>query len=59
MKIEKKQKRLVCRAVMGTHYATGVPAYQYPAGTRVPVYWLVTHVQMFSHVAQGFKWVPG
>ncbi len=25
------------RAVTGTHFATQVPAYQYPAGTRVPV----------------------
>ncbi len=23
------------RAVMGTHFATRVPAYQYPAGTRL------------------------
>ncbi len=28
------------RAVMGTHFATQVPAYQYPAGTRVAVYWV-------------------
>ena len=26
------------RAVTGTHFATRVPAYQYPAGTRVPGY---------------------
>ncbi len=25
---------------MGTHIATWVPTYQYPAGTRVPGYWV-------------------
>ncbi len=28
------------RAVTGTHFATRVPAYQYPTGTRVPVKWM-------------------
>ncbi len=35
------------RAVMGTHFATRVPAYQYPAGTRVPVY-KVQHVRALN-----------
>ena len=29
---------VLSRAVMGTHFATWVPAYQYPPGTRVPIY---------------------
>ncbi len=39
-------KDLLGRAVMGTHFATRVPAHQYPVGTRlsntqwVPVYWV-------------------
>ncbi len=37
----------VCRAVTGTHFATRVPAYQSPAGTRVPVYWM-EHVLRFK-----------
>ena len=34
-------------AVTGTHFATRVPAYQYPAGTRVPVYQM-KHVLSFK-----------
>ena len=31
---------LIIRDVVGTHFATPVPAHQYSASTRLPVYWV-------------------
>ncbi len=38
------------RAVVGTHFATRAPAYQYPVGTQISVYWLFQLQQLFFSV---------